>query len=183
MIHVGLVDDSQVFAAGLKVTLAERGLAVLPAEDAGVDVDVFLVHPASVRHPEPDRYLEALARRAPVLLLHDGELPRPRPGGVSDVVDRNASVDDIIDVITAVVGVAGARRRREPVRAETAQLSPREREVLRQVARGLTHGQIATRLAISPHTVDTYVKRIRAKMGIGNKAELTRIALTEIAED
>jgi Bacterial regulatory proteins, luxR family len=39
------------------------------------------------------------------------------------------------------------------------------------------HGQITTRLGISPHTVDTYVKRIRAKLGAGNKAELTRLAL------
>ena len=49
--------------------------------------------------------------------------------------------------------------------------------MLRQISRGLTHGQIATRLGISPHTVDTYVKRIRAKLGVGNKAELTRVAL------
>ena len=56
-------------------------------------------------------------------------------------------------------------------------LSEREEQVLRQIARGLTHGQIATRLGISPHTVDTYVKRIRAKLEVGNKAELTRAAL------
>ena len=56
-------------------------------------------------------------------------------------------------------------------------LSEREEQVLRQIAHGLTHGQIATRLGISPHTVDTYVKRIRAKLGVGNKAELTRVAL------
>lgn len=43
--------------------------------------------------------------------------------------------------------------------------------------RGLTHLQIATRLGISPHTVDTYVKRIRAQARVGNKAELTRAAL------
>jgi len=59
----------------------------------------------------------------------------------------------------------------------TCLLSGRELQVLRQISRGLTHGQIATRLGISPHTVDTYVKRIRAKLGVGNKAELTRIAL------
>src|SRR3712207_8718729 len=36
---------------------------------------------------------------------------------------------------------------------------------------------ISTRLGISRHTVDSYVKRIRAKLGVGNKAELTRVAL------
>ena len=61
--------------------------------------------------------------------------------------------------------------------AEAVTLSGREEQVLRQISRGLTHGQIATRLGISPHTVNTYVKRIRAKLGVGNKAELTRAAL------
>jgi len=56
-------------------------------------------------------------------------------------------------------------------------LSEREEQVLRRISRGLTHSQIATALGISPHTVDTYVKRIRAKLGAGNKAELTRAAL------
>ncbi|MFG2529162.1 response regulator transcription factor [Streptomyces sp. NPDC048516] len=56
-------------------------------------------------------------------------------------------------------------------------LSPRERQVLRFIASGMTHGQVARRIGISPHTVDTYVKRVRSKFGIGNKAELTRVAL------
>ena len=49
--------------------------------------------------------------------------------------------------------------------------------MLRHIARGLTHGQIATRLGISRHTVETYVSRIRVKLRVGNKAELTRAAL------
>jgi DNA-binding NarL/FixJ family response regulator len=63
-----------------------------------------------------------------------------------------------------------------PAEAEKA-LSDREEEVLRQISEGLTHGQIARRLGISRHTVDTYVKRVRAKLGVGNKAELTRAAV------
>jgi DNA-binding CsgD family transcriptional regulator len=56
-------------------------------------------------------------------------------------------------------------------------LSPREEQVLAQIAHGLTHSQIARKLGISRHTVDTYVKRIRAKIDAGNKAELTRAAI------
>jgi DNA-binding CsgD family transcriptional regulator len=56
-------------------------------------------------------------------------------------------------------------------------LSARERQVLHYIACGYTHGQAARRLGISPHTVDTYVKRIRAKLAVGNKAELTRAAM------
>ncbi|MGW0434850.1 response regulator transcription factor [Micromonospora sp. NPDC003197] len=56
-------------------------------------------------------------------------------------------------------------------------LTPREREVLRLVAGGLTHKQIGTRLGLSKTTVDTYVHRIRQKTGTPNKAGLTRIAM------
>ncbi|MFI1203000.1 response regulator transcription factor [Streptomyces sp. NPDC020883] len=57
-------------------------------------------------------------------------------------------------------------------------LSPREQEVLRFIAAGMTHGQVSRRIGISQHTVDTYVKRVRSKLSVGNKAELTRIALS-----
>jgi DNA-binding CsgD family transcriptional regulator len=58
-------------------------------------------------------------------------------------------------------------------------LSEREEQVLRQISRGLTHRQVAIHLGISRHTVDTYVKRIRSKLGVGNKAELTRAAMLD----
>ena len=59
-------------------------------------------------------------------------------------------------------------------------LSRREREVLSLVCAGLTHAQIARRLGLSHHTIDTYAKRIRAKLGPGNKADLTRAALLRL---
>ena len=45
------------------------------------------------------------------------------------------------------------------------------------IARGYTHAQAATRMGVTKATVDTYVERIRAKLQVGNKAELTRAAL------
>jgi DNA-binding NarL/FixJ family response regulator len=56
-------------------------------------------------------------------------------------------------------------------------LSPREAEALQFIAQGLTYGRIATRMGVSPATVDTYAKRIRAKLNVTNKAEITRIAI------
>jgi DNA-binding NarL/FixJ family response regulator len=56
-------------------------------------------------------------------------------------------------------------------------LAPREAETLRWIARGLTHSQIARRMGLTEATVNTYAKRIRAKLNAGNKAELTRIAI------
>ncbi|MET8762844.1 response regulator transcription factor [Lentzea sp. NPDC004782] len=60
-------------------------------------------------------------------------------------------------------------------------LSPREEQTLNLVAKGFTHAQIATRLDVRKATVDTYVERIRAKLQLGNKAELTRAALERLA--
>jgi two-component system nitrate/nitrite response regulator NarL len=58
-----------------------------------------------------------------------------------------------------------------------AHLSPREEQTLDLIARGYTHAQAATRMGVTKATVDTYVERIRAKLQVGNKAELTRAAL------
>jgi DNA-binding NarL/FixJ family response regulator len=58
-------------------------------------------------------------------------------------------------------------------------LAPREVETLRWIARGFTHGQIATRMGLSLATVDTYAKRIRRKLNVNNKADLTRIAIEQ----
>lgn len=56
-------------------------------------------------------------------------------------------------------------------------LSPREREALCWIARGLTHAQTATRMRVTKPTVDTYVARARVKLKLGNKADLTRAAM------
>jgi DNA-binding NarL/FixJ family response regulator len=64
-----------------------------------------------------------------------------------------------------------------PPRADPYGLAPREVETLQWIARGLTHTQIATRMGLSQATVNTYAKRIRAKLKVNNKADLTRIAI------
>jgi DNA-binding NarL/FixJ family response regulator len=60
---------------------------------------------------------------------------------------------------------------------EQSGLAPREIETLRWIASGLTHGQIAKRMGLSQATVNTYAKRIRAKLNVNNKADLTRMAI------
>lgn len=51
-------------------------------------------------------------------------------------------------------------------------LSPREREIVRLVARGLPNKSIAETLDISPWTVNTYLRRIFAKLGVTSRAEM-----------
>lgn len=62
-------------------------------------------------------------------------------------------------------------------------LSQREEQVLRHIAHGHTHLATARRIGISVHTVDAYLRRIRAKTGLRTQAELIRLVLlSELAD-
>jgi PAS domain S-box-containing protein len=56
-------------------------------------------------------------------------------------------------------------------------LSPREREVLAMLARGLTGEQIAERLILSPETIRTHIRNAREKLGANTRVEAVTTAL------
>ena len=56
------------------------------------------------------------------------------------------------------------------------QLSPREREVMRLIARGYTYKEIARRLSLSVKTVETHVSAVLRKLQLSSRHELTRWA-------
>ena len=58
-------------------------------------------------------------------------------------------------------------------------LTPREREVLALVARGLTSRRIAQRLGLSVSTIRTHVERCRDKLGASSRAEAVATALRQ----
>ncbi|MBJ7521149.1 MAG: response regulator transcription factor [Solirubrobacteraceae bacterium] len=60
--------------------------------------------------------------------------------------------------------------------AELDQLTPREREVLRLLARGYLYKEIAHRLEISPKTVEAHVSAVLRKLQLSNRHELSRWA-------
>ena len=57
-----------------------------------------------------------------------------------------------------------------------AQLSPREREILGCLARGLTNAQIAAEFALSEHTVKRHVANILTKLDLPNRAAAAVLA-------
>jgi len=59
---------------------------------------------------------------------------------------------------------------------ELDQLSPREREVLRHIARGYTYKEIARDLAISSKTVESHVSAVLRKLQLSTRHQLTRWA-------
>ena len=60
--------------------------------------------------------------------------------------------------------------------AAVAELTEREHEILRLVARGLTNAEIADRLVISPLTAKTHVSRILRKLDLRDRAQLVTLA-------
>ncbi|WP_370102721.1 LuxR C-terminal-related transcriptional regulator [Streptacidiphilus sp. MAP12-20] len=83
----------------------------------------------------------------------------------------------LADILHADLGRDAGR---PPGAAAAPALSPREEQALSLIADGLTHAQVATRMGVTRKTVETYVERIRVKLQVGNKAELTRAALERL---
>jgi DNA-binding NarL/FixJ family response regulator len=79
---------------------------------------------------------------------------------------------DAVDAVLRAAGHRVSRRREWP-----AGLTPREVEVLRLVARGLSNKQIAERLVITRKTASNHVEHIYAKAGVSNRAQASLFAV------
>ncbi len=80
---------------------------------------------------------------------------------------------DVLEDQLADDGAAAAARNRR------AQISPRERDVLRLIAEGMTTKAIASQLHLSPRTVETHRRNIMEKLDLRGIADLTRYAIRE----
>src|SRR6476661_7711937 len=86
-------------------------------------------------------------------------------------------------IVTRVGGAIAAFRKRERHAGEIdfpghGLLTPREREVLAQIAEGASNKEVGRRLGISPRTVEVHRARIMEKIGARNAADLVRIVLS-----
>ncbi|MFD5461525.1 DNA-binding response regulator [Kitasatospora sp. NPDC127059] len=193
MIRADILVKSPIYLIGLVKTLNDAGIRVISARTSHDDeswwfADAVLIDVDALSPEDCLARITDMAKSTAVLVLDNGTAADGAhflSAGAAGVVNKHESGERIVNAVHAVANAcnpapqartaAPATEATEP--RSSCDLSEREQQVLRQIALGLTHGQIATRLGISSHTVDTYVKRIRTKLGVGNKAELTRAAL------
>ena len=203
-IRVRLVDDPPVVRQGLRALLStHEGIEVVGEADDGeaavaaadrLSPDVVLM---DVVMPGLDG-VEALRRigeRRPqtrvVMLTSYADERRAMEAvdaGASGFLLKDASPRDVAAAIRAahrgeavlhpaVAAKLLAERRRPP--AAHADLTARELDVLRLIARGLQNKQIAAELHVSEKTVKTHVSAILRKLGVTDRTQAAMYAVRE----
>jgi DNA-binding NarL/FixJ family response regulator len=117
-----------------------------------------------------DEYVyEALRAGASGFLLKDAP-PAQLLHGIRTVATGAALLAP--EVTRQLVGRYAARIRPARTSPDDSPLTPRELEVLRLIADGLSNTEIAAALVISQETVKTYVSRILAKLGLRDRVQV-----------
>jgi DNA-binding NarL/FixJ family response regulator len=199
---VVIVDDHQLFRAGVRAELA--GLVDVLGDAATVEDAVRMVaelEPDVVLldvHMPGGGGLEVIRQSAPAqrfLALSVSDAPEDviaivRAGArgyvtktisgpeLADAIRRVADGDAVFSprlagfVLDAFASLAPAE-----VDPELDQLTTREREVLRHIARGYLYKEIAARLGISTKTVEAHVSAVLRKLQLSSRHELSRWAV------
>lgn len=203
-VRVFLVDDHTLFLSGVRAELGDRFEVVGHAEDVesavtGIQATAPDVVLLDVHMPEggglavinrtlgtsPDVRFLALsvsdAAEDVIAVIRAGArgyvTKSISPADLQDALARVHGGDAVFSprlagfVLDAFAGGAGPS-----IDEELDQLTPREREVLRYIARGYAYKQIARQLSISPKTVETHVSAVLRKLQLSNRYELTRWA-------
>jgi DNA-binding NarL/FixJ family response regulator len=197
MLRVGIVDDHPVARRGMAAVLgddpgcevvASVGLPEALPDLATLDVVLCDLYLGDGRPAVPE--IRELASRTRVLVVSAASQPADVlacvAAGAAGYLTKD-SEDDLFAEAVRIVAVGdfyvsphladvvrtaarGAQSREGPL------LTAREEEALGWIAKGMTHGQTARRMGVATSTVDTYIKRIRARLSLGNKAELVWFA-------
>lgn len=91
--------------------------------------------------------------------------------GAGDAVFSPRLAGFVLDAFAGSGGTGAAT-----IDPELDQLSPREREVLRLIARGYTYKEVARDLTISAKTVESHVSSVLRKLQLSTRHELTKWA-------
>ncbi len=204
-VRVFLVDDHRLFLSGVKAELGHRVDIVGTAgtvDDAIVGIrekrpDVVLL---DVHRPDGggELVLRSVAEELPetrflALSVSDAaeDVIAIVRAGARGYVTKGIDPDELVEAIERVRGgdavfsprLAGFVLDAFTGQVDLAELDPeldqltdREREVLRFIARGYTYKEVGRELHISVKTVETHVSNVLRKLQLSNRHELTRWA-------
>lgn len=204
-IRIFLVDDHAIVRAGVRALLASKDqfriVGEAPSGEDAVERVPSLPEPPDIvlldlslpgmNGIETARRLKQELDDTRFIALSMHEDPEYVQGfleaGGSGYVPKSSLETQLVDAILAVSRgeyYAPARLLAELAREmatvdpyQKVKLTPREHEVVKQIAYGSTYKEIAERLGISEKTVATYRERASEKLGIKTRAELVRWAL------
>ncbi len=200
MIRVFLIEDHELFASGVRSelgdgfevvghagTVEEAVEGVLASEPDVVLLDVHLPdgNGASVVERCPGvRYLALSVSDAAedvIAVIRAGArgyvTKSISPAELAAAIRRVHEGDAVFSPrLAGFVLDAFAGSVAPPIDPELDQLTPREREVLRYIARGYAYKEIARELHISVKTVETHVSAVLRKLQLTSRYELSRWA-------
>jgi DNA-binding NarL/FixJ family response regulator len=202
MTRVVLVDDHQMFRSGVKAELGasveivgEAGdvdEAVAVIKDTAPDVVLLDVHLPGGGGVEVLRQVLPSETRFLALSVSDaaedvigvvrggarGYVTKTISGGeLTSAIERVAEGDAVFSPrLAGFVLDAFAAADVPAIDPELDQVTQREREVLRLIARGYAYKEIAKELFISVKTVETHVSSVLRKLQLSNRHELSRWA-------
>ena len=203
-VRVFIVDDHQLFLSGVRSELGSRFAIVGEAGDADAaiagirkqepDVVLLDVHMPGGGGATVIRVIapEQSGVRFLALSVSDAaeDVIEVIRAGARGYVTKSISPEELVEAIRRVhegdavfsprlagfVLDAFAGEAPKPLDPELDQLTQREREVLRLIARGFAYKEIAKRLHISVKTVETHVSAVLRKLQLSNRYELSRWA-------
>jgi RNA polymerase sigma factor (sigma-70 family) len=104
--------------------------------------------------------------------------------GAFDFLEKPVDDEILLDVLQNAIRADSRQhetnRTEEAVRSRIDRLTPREREVLALLTDGLSQRDIASRLRISPRTVEVYKARMMEKLQCRSLAEVVRLAVAAL---
>ena len=109
------------------------------------------------------------------------DLSRALNAGAVGAILKNAANSELVSAIRRVA--AGKRTVSPEIENMLAndppvpELSPRQRDILESITRGLTNNQIAMQFEISPESVKTHIAKLFEKIGAASRSEAVSIAL------
>ena len=156
-IRVGIVDENEMFALGLRAALTGHPRIELVAEDP---VDVAVVSPAS-----------AGERRFSCPLVVCGEPPHRLAEGndVLAVLPRSTLTPE--QLLASIHAAAAGLRIAPPQAPVVSRLEGRPLDVLRLLAAGADTREIARHLGYSDRTIKSVIREIQLALGTRNRAQ------------